>query len=53
MLFRSEAMKQDTFIKEVLGEHTFDIYIENKIQEWDDYRSHVTEWEVEKYLYRY
>jgi len=33
-----------------LGDHTFKAFIENKKIEWDQYRVHVTDYEVEKYL---
>lgn len=48
-----EAMKADPFMKEVLGEHAYQKYIENKVKEWNEYKAQVTEWEVGKYLYRY
>jgi glutamine synthetase len=33
-----------------LGEHMFNRYVEIKRQEWDDYRVHVTQWELDRYL---
>lgn len=48
-----EAFKEDPFMKEVLGEHVYNKYIENKVKEWNEYKAQVTEWEVGKYLYRY
>jgi glutamine synthetase len=33
-----------------LGEHTFNRYIEIKRREWDEYRVHVTQWELDRYL---
>lgn len=48
-----EAFKADPFMKEVLGEHAYNKYIENKVKEWNEYKAQVTEWEVGKYLYRY
>ena len=46
-------MKESTFIKKILGDHTFDRYIEAKTAEWDDYRMQVTPWEIENYLEKY
>ena len=37
-------------LKDTLGNHVFDKLIENKLIEWDRYRVHVTQYEVEKYL---
>jgi glutamine synthetase len=48
-----EAFRKDTFIKEVLGEHIFTKYLEAKETEWREFRSQVTDWEVEEYLYKY
>jgi glutamine synthetase len=36
--------------KEVLGEHIFNSLLVNKKIEWDQYRIHVSDYEVEKYL---
>jgi glutamine synthetase len=33
-----------------LGEHTFNAFIKNKLIEWDQYRSQVTQYELERYL---
>jgi glutamine synthetase len=37
-------------VREALGDHTFDAFIANKKQEWDNYRIHVTQWELDRYL---
>lgn len=50
-----EAMiefEKDVYIQEVLGEHITAKYMEAKKAEWSDYRSQVTSWEVENYLYK-
>ena len=36
--------------RETLGDHIFDKLIENKQIEWDRYRIHVSQFELEKYL---
>lgn len=48
-----EEMKKDSFILNVLGEHIAKNYIEAKENEWQKYRAHVSEWEIQEYLYRY
>lgn len=44
-----ETEKSD-LVKKVLGEHIFDKFIENKKIEWDQYRTHVSQFELDKYL---
>lgn len=46
------ALKEDSFLQEVLGEHVFRNYVEAKEQEWATYKSQVTDWEIEEYLYK-
>lgn len=48
-----EELKQDKFILDVLGEHIAENYIAAKENEWQKYRAHVSEWEIQEYLYRY
>lgn len=48
-----EELKKDTFILDVLGKHVAEKYIAAKEQEWQQYRAHVSEWEIQQYLYRY
>ena len=48
-----ECLKSDDFIREVLGEHIYDKYIEAKEAEWNDYRAAVTQWEIDEYLYKF
>jgi len=37
-------------VRDVLGNHIFNKFIESKKIEWDDYRTQVTEWELKEYL---
>jgi glutamine synthetase len=37
-------------VREALGDHIFDKFIENKKIEWDQYRMHVSKYELGKYL---
>jgi len=41
---------QSDLVKEALGDHIFNKFIENKITEWDMFRTHVSAYEIEKYL---
>ena len=45
-------LQKDAFIKEVLGEHISSKLIEAKEAEWMQYRTQVTGWEIEEYLYK-
>ncbi len=49
----SEAIQlteKSELVKETLGDHIFQKFIENKKIEWDQYRTHVSQFELEKYL---
>lgn len=48
-----EELKKDAFILDVLGKHVAEKYIAAKEQEWQQYRAHVSEWEIQQYLYRH
>lgn len=48
-----EAMEQDDFMRDVLGEHVCHKYVEAKKQEWQNYTSQVTAWEIQQYLYKF
>ncbi|UCD84785.1 MAG: glutamine synthetase [Deltaproteobacteria bacterium] len=43
-------MEKSKLAKKVLGEHVFNKFIANKKIEWDQYRTHVTDYEIKKYL---
>ena len=45
-----EITAQSELVKECLGEHVFNAYVENKRIEWDEYRLHVSQWELDRYL---
>jgi glutamine synthetase len=45
----AETEKSD-LVREALGDHIFEKFIENKKIEWDNYRIHVSQYELEKYL---
>ena len=46
-------LEKDEFIKDALGKHVAEAYIDAKKREWNDYRAQVTEWEIDKYLYKF
>ncbi len=43
-------LENDPVISEALGDHVFSHYVEAKRTEWDEYRTQVSDWEVERYL---
>ncbi|HKI48069.1 MAG TPA: glutamine synthetase, partial [Desulfobacteria bacterium] len=44
------ATEKSQLVKEVLGDHVFNKFIENKRIEWDAYRTHVSQFELDKFL---
>jgi glutamine synthetase len=45
-----DEMEKDSVIKEALGAHLFERFINAKRLEWEDYRLEVSSWELKKYL---
>jgi len=45
-----DEMIQSKLVRETLGEHVFEAYVQAKTLEWDEYRTHVSEWERERYM---
>jgi glutamine synthetase len=45
-----QLAENSKLVREALGDHIFNSFIENKKKEWDDYRIQVTEYELKKYL---
>ena len=45
-----ELFANSELMKEVLGEHIHTFYVHNKRAEWNEYRTQVTQWELDKYL---
>ncbi|HYH44974.1 MAG TPA: type I glutamate--ammonia ligase, partial [Thermoanaerobaculia bacterium] len=48
-----DALERDEVVKEALGEHILDNYLQAKRQEWEDYICHVHPWEQNRYLSEY
>jgi len=44
-----EELRKSRFMKETLGEHAFNKYMEIKTTEWNEFRETVTDWEVNRY----
>ena len=45
-----DELEADTVIRDALGDHVFAHYLDAKRAEWDEYRTQVSDWEVERYL---
>jgi glutamine synthetase len=45
-----EVAEESPLLRRALGDHVFEKFIENKKIEWADYRSQVTEYELNRYL---
>jgi glutamine synthetase len=45
-----EELERDEVVRDALGEHVFGHFIEAKRAEWDDFRLHVSQWELDRYL---
>ncbi|MDF0112739.1 type I glutamate--ammonia ligase, partial [Staphylococcus pseudintermedius] len=48
-----KAMRENPIVKDALGEHIYNQFINSKSIEWDYYRTQVSEWEVEQYMKQY
>ncbi|MGH9112118.1 MAG: type I glutamate--ammonia ligase [Acidimicrobiales bacterium] len=46
------VMEQSEMVADALGEHVFEWFIRNKRKEWMDYKTHVTQFELDRYLTR-
>jgi glutamine synthetase len=47
------ALKKSTLMNEVIGTPLLTKFMELKYKEWDEYRTQVTEWELNRYLKQY
>jgi glutamine synthetase len=45
-----DELERDDVICEALGEHVLSRFVDAKRAEWDEYRTQVSDWEVERYL---
>jgi len=45
-----DELRRDELIQETLGEQLYTSFLEAKTIEWEDYRRHVSQWELDHYL---
>jgi len=45
-----QEVEKSELVRETLGDHIFNKFVANKKIEWDRYRTHVSQFEIEKYL---
>jgi glutamine synthetase len=48
-----DEFERDEIILRAVGDHIAEWFVEAKRQEWNEYRSRVTPWEIERYLATY
>jgi len=48
-----DEMKANPLVREVLGDHVFDLYTAEKENEWNQYRLTVHQWELDNYLAKF
>ncbi len=44
------AMEKSELVRDALGEHIFEWFLRNKRREWKDYKTHVSQFEIDRYL---
>ena len=47
------ALQADSVVTAALGAHVTGQYVTGKLREWEEYRTQVSQWELEKYLVTY
>ncbi len=45
-----EELRADELVHEALGDHVYERFVEAKTIEWNEYRTYVSPWELERYL---
>lgn len=48
-----DELEKDECMKEALGAHVYDKYMEGKRREWKKYKISVSDWEINRYLLKY
>ena len=48
-----QEFKASKIAREALGEHIFNEFIHTKEREWDEFRTNITPWEVDRYMAHY
>ncbi len=45
-----DLLEKSDLVKATLGSHIYNYYVEAKNKEWDEYRTRVHDWEIDRYL---
>src|SRR5919199_4820080 len=45
-----DELERDELVRDTLGPHVYERFVEAKRQEWDEYRMQVSRWETDRYL---
>jgi len=45
-----DRMEESRLVRDCLGDHITDWFLENRRAEWDEYHRHVSDWELNRYL---
>jgi glutamine synthetase len=45
-----DELEKDEIVRDTLGSHIFEHFLEAKREEWDNYIRHVSPWEIDRYL---
>jgi glutamine synthetase len=45
-----DDLSKDAVLREALGQNLYEAFSRAKWAEWDDYRIHVMDWEIERYI---
>lgn len=48
-----DYLEKDATVREALGEHIYERYLDAKREEWQEYIGQVSEWELDRYLGQY
>lgn len=48
-----DELQKDKFVCQVLGQHVLEKYVEAKELEWLEYKTRVSQWEIDRYLSKY
>ncbi len=48
-----DYLERDRVIRDALGEHIYERYVDAKREEWEEYTGRVSPWEVERYMGHY
>lgn len=48
-----DALRQDKLVTDTLGDHVTAQFVQGKLREWNDYRTQISQWELDRYLVTY